>query len=288
MIPNTFLSKSRLTFGFLIQSMSKLLLNNIIQKVALYTMKQKRIIEIEHYIAEKETVSLIELSEVFKVSINTIRRDINYLESNGVLKKVYGGVTSLQGKQLTPFDYRTTKHQDIKERISKLAASLIETDDLIYIDSGTTAANILKYINTDIKITVLTNSLDIIYQATQLQNVDLIILGNRYNHKTRSFVTAPFNRITLDFNITKAFMGATGVSIDAGLTISDFNELDIKKMASEKTQRLYLLADHTKFDKSSLVTYTPLNNVHTILTDQPLSKAYLQFNKINNIHTSLA
>lgn len=246
-------------------------------------MKQKRILDIENYITEKETVSLIELSEVFEVSMNTIRRDINYLENNGVLKKVYGGVTSLQGKQLTPYDYRTTKNYDTKDRISELAAKEIKEGDLVYIDSGTTTSNILKHTSPDMHFTILTNNLDIIYQASQLDNIDLIILGNKYYPQTRSFIATPLTNISFNFNITKAFMGATGVSIDTGLTISDFNELEIKKVTAEKAKEVYLLVDSSKFDKSSLVTYCQFQNIDKIFTNVPLSEDYHVFSEEHSI-----
>lgn len=251
-------------------------------------MKQKRILEIENYIAEKETVSLIELSDVFKVSLNTIRRDINYLEKNGVLKKVYGGVTSLQGKQLTPYNYRTTKNQEIKDRLSEVAASNILEGDLVFIDSGTTTSNILKYVDDNLKFTILTNNLDIIFQASELENIDLIILGNRYYPQTRSFISTPLTNISFNFNITKAFMGATGISTESGLTISDFNELEIKRVVTEKANQTYILADSSKFDKSSLATYCELEKVTQIITNEPLSEKYQALAAEHSIQIKLA
>ena len=232
---------------------------------------------------EKETVSLQELSNTFGVSLNTIRRDINYLEESGVLKKVYGGVTSMHGKQLTSFDFRNTKNSDFKEIIGKLASSYIEDGDFIFIDSGTTTANILPHVNKNIHFTILTNNFDVIFQATKLSNVEIIILGNRYYPKARSFITNSIAALPFDYNITKSFMAVTGVSIDNGLTNADFQELEIKKVVTEKSNNIYMLADESKFGKVSLVTYCKLEKVNKIFSNNCLPNNYEEFCKNHTI-----
>lgn len=248
-------------------------------------MKLKRIHEIENYINEKETVSLIELSSQFDVSLNTIRRDINYLEESGAIKKVYGGVTSTHGQELTSYDFRTTKFSEEKERIAKLAASLIEEGDLIFIDSGTTTSPILKYINNNIAFTVLTNNLDVMIEASKHSNIELIVLGSRYYPKTRSFLkTVTSADVAEYYNISKAFMAATGVSIKNGLTNSDFHEHEIKRAIARRTNEMYILADSSKFEKSTLLTYAELKDVDKIITNERLDDHIIDYCNENGIH----
>lgn len=246
-------------------------------------MKEKRLIELETYIDEKETVTLTELSKVFNVSLNTIRRDINYLETNGVLKKVYGGVTSLKGNRLTPFSFRKTKNADKKEQIGKLASNYINNGDLIFIDSGTTTAQILPNLTEGIQFTLLTNNFDVVTQATMFDNIEIIILGNRYYRNTRSFIQSPSATFSTPYNITKAFMSATGISIKNGLTNSDSHEQEIKKYMVTQSSQTYLLVDDSKFDKSSLITYSSLSKIHNLITNSTPSSDYVDFFQKNKI-----
>lgn len=247
-------------------------------------MKHKRIHEIEDFIIKNDTVTLIELTEKFNVSMNTIRRDINYLEKSGAIKKVYGGVTSTSGKELTSFDFRLNKNQTQKEEIGKLASKFINENDLIFIDSGTTTNTILKNVDPNLNFTLLTNNLDVIITASNNPNIELVVIGHHYQHKTRSFLKmSTTSDISENYNISKAFMAVTGVSRKNGLTNSDFHEHEIKKMISDRATELYVLADSSKFESSTLLTYAPLNRVDKIITDSKLNSEIIDYCISNNI-----
>jgi len=247
-------------------------------------LKLKRIHEIEDYILKNDTVTLVELTEKFDVSMNTIRRDINYLEKSGVIKKVYGGVTSTSGKELTSFDFRLNKNQKAKEEIGKLASKLINENDLIFIDSGTTTNTILSYIDPNLNFTLLTNNLDVIISASDNPNIELVVIGHRYHHKTKSFLKmSTSSDISENYNISKAFMAVTGVSRKNGLTNSDFHEHEIKKMISDRAAELYVLADSSKFESSTLLTYAPLSRADKIITNTKLNSEIGDYCTSNNI-----
>lgn len=247
-------------------------------------MKHIRLHEIEEYVNKNDTVSLVELSEKFDVSMNTIRRDVNVLEKNGVVKKVYGGVTSTAEHELTSYAFRNTKNLEAKQRIGKTAADLIEENDLIFIDSGTTTSLILNNVDENLSFTLLTNNLDVIIQASQNTNIELIVVGSRYQHKTRSFLkTSSGIEQPEQFNISKAFMAATGISLRNGLTNSNFHEYEIKKAIASKANNLYVLADSSKFEKSTLLTYAPLTDADKIITDSHPSQDFVSFCDENDI-----
>lgn len=241
-------------------------------------MKIKRIQQIEQYIQQHKQVSISELCSHFNVSKNTIRRDINYLETEGLLEKVYGGVVATNS-QLVPFESRTIKNQLEKEQIAARAASFIQENDLIFIDSGTTTIHLLDSVSQTIHFTVLTNNLDIINTAAAMTNITLVVVGTNFKRRTRSFVELSEKTLLTRYNINKAFMAATGVSINHGLTNSDPLEYEIKKWISTKANQLYLLADPTKFDKSTLLTYLELSNIHGLITTNAIPQNYQEFCK---------
>ncbi|MCM3189337.1 myo-inositol utilization transcriptional regulator IolR [Bacillus subtilis] len=251
-------------------------------------MKLMRIQEMEEYILSHGTVSLDELCQVFNVSKNTVRRDINKLTEKGAIEKVYGGVTSIEKTALVPFENRTIQHQDEKTKIAHYASRFIEDHDLVFIDSGTTTKSILDTLDPAKNVTILTNSLDIINAASALKNINLIIIGNNYKRKTRSFVGMDDPAMLDKYNINKAFMSATGTTLTHGLTNSDLLEYEIKKRISEKAKEVYLLADHSKFGKSTLLTYAPFDRLHCIVTSQPLDDEYTQYCNEHQISIHLA
>jgi DeoR family transcriptional regulator, myo-inositol catabolism operon repressor len=202
-------------------------------------MKEKRLQQIEEYIHLVGTVSLDELCQHFQVSKNTIRRDVDHILEKGTVQKVYGGVTSIS-HHLVPFENRDHTYQTEKAAIGKCAAQFVKEDDIIFIDSGTTTRNIMDFLPQLKNLTILTNSLDVINAAANLDNIALLIVGNHYKQKTKSFVGIDDMKLLDKYNISKAFMAATGVSIANGLTNSDILEYEIKKKVAQKAQELFL------------------------------------------------
>lgn len=239
-------------------------------------MKSQRIHEIEQYIRLKKRVSLDELCEKFDVSKNTIRRDINEVVKQEGYNKVYGGVEFVR-EFLLPFEERNRRAQDGKRRIAQVAANQIDAGDIVFIDSGTTTQYIPDFLSGDIDLTVVTNSLNIINKMSRFTNVKLIVIGEIFKRKTNSFVGIEDSHILMKYNIHKAFMAATAVSIESGLTNSDNQEYDIKRRIVQKSKKSYALLDYDKFGKSALVTYAQLDQVDVIISDQTLPSEYVEY-----------
>ena len=215
-------------------------------------MKTHRIKNVEEYILKNESVSLDKLCDVFKVSKNTIRRDIKELLEKGKIKKIYGGVTINQ-KKLVPFEERNIKNHAEKKVTAEIAAAYINDGDIIFIDSGTTTMWLIDYLKNK-NITILTNNLSAIVSALPYPNLNIISLGGTLKRKTNSFVGNSTSLVLKDYNISKAFMAATGISIARGATNSSVEEYELKKLIVEKSDEIFLLVDSSKFDSISLMT----------------------------------
>lgn len=245
-------------------------------------MKIQRIKEIEELIHTNGSATIEELCSTFNVSKNTIRRDINKIAHTGTIKKVYGGVVSLNN-QLLPFENRDTENFEDKKLIGMKAAKLIEDNDLIFIDSGTTTRYIIEYIDTRKTITIITNNLDVINSAAEVENFKLLIIGNTFKRTTKSFINVYDWEYFKRININKAFMATTGLSLSKGATNSDMLEYDIKHHIMEKAEKRILLADSSKFDKTALVSYASITDFQTIVTNGTIPSAYSQFCQDHNI-----
>jgi len=245
-------------------------------------MKTNRIKEIEEYILINESVTLKSLCNAFKISKNTIRRDITEIEKKGSIKKVYGGVTAVI-KNLIPFEERNIKNNYIKMVIAKAACEFINDGDVILIDSGTTTLNMIKFLKDKNNITILTNNLNFIINALSFPNLNIICIGGSLIRKTSSFEVINPLSIFKDYNISKTFMAATGISISNGATNSSPLEYNLKKVIVEKSNDLYLLVDSSKFDVSALMTYCQLSDINHIVTDKKPPEEYIEFFKENKI-----
>lgn len=249
-------------------------------------MKTGRIREIEEYIRTKEIVSLNELCENFGISMNTVRRDINELVTQGSAKKVYGGVCAVS-RDLIPYDERESKNAESKKLIAKTAAGLVKDGDIIFIDSGTTTHHIVSYLK-DKRVTILTDSLNVCLDVLAFPNLSVISPGGPLVRKTCSFSGWRDYDFMRDINIKKAFMAATGVSITDGVTNSSPEEYEIKKRVVKKSDSVYLLADSSKFDRSSMMTFCRMDEIDAIITDNQPPQEYINFCADNDIEITVA
>ncbi len=169
-----------------------------------------------------------------------------------------------------------------KDLLCRQAAELVEDGDIIYIDSGTTCRNIVDYIS-DKNCTIITNSLRVTAKATEYPRINVISLPGKLKTDTLSLVGTDCLEYFRRYNIGKAFLSCSGISVKNGLTIAAVEEYLIKKAVIENSQENYLLADHTKFGKVSLMTYARLDQIQSIITDHVLPKEYQEQCDKNNI-----
>jgi DeoR family transcriptional regulator, myo-inositol catabolism operon repressor len=251
-------------------------------------IKDKRINKIEEYIIEHKSASLDELMNVFEVSKNTIRRDVQELVEKGAFKKVYGGVAVIDDKRakLESFHDRQVRNQTEKEMIGKAAANYVKDGDIIFIDSGTTTIEMIESINTK-QVTVITNNLDFIVRALPFENLNVITAGGILERKTNSFGSLKYMDIINAYNINKAFMASTGVSSSNGVTNASPLESELKASIVERSSEVFLLVDHDKFDKYGLMTYCKLDNIDYLVTDMMPSEDYQNYTKKNGIQIVL-
>ena len=251
-------------------------------------MRAERIDSIIEFIYRNKNVTLDQICDDFNISKSTVRRDLSEILKDTNLKKTYGGITLKNKwgnkKYLTSFSERNIENADKKLAISKKAANIVEDNDIIFIDSGTTTFYMVDYLGNVNNLTILTNNLEVIFRAVKYKNINLISLSGTLSRETLSFVGATSISTIKNFNISKAFMATTGFSIMNGVTNSSPLESDIKRTVISKSNKIILLADSSKFNSVSLMTYCNLEDIDILITDKMPDKNisdYLYNNKIS-------
>ncbi|UJL45883.1 DeoR/GlpR transcriptional regulator [Virgibacillus sp. NKC19-16] len=198
-------------------------------------------------------------------SESTIRRDLGQLENEGKLKRIHGGAnrTYQLDEELTASE-KSFKNIQEKESIGKLAASLIEVNDVIFMDAGTTTLALTPYLK-DKNITVVTNG---IQHASALaeQQVQVYLIGGMIKHSTKAIIGSDSLNTLHNYRFNKAFLGMNGIDASFGCTTPDPEEAALKKMAHQQAAATFVLADHSKWDKVSFAKVFDMEEI-SIVTD---------------------
>lgn len=223
-------------------------------------------------------VKVLPMAEQLGVSSETIRRDLDVLESEGKLSRVYGGaVRSGYAGGEPSYDQRVQLHTDVKKKIGECAAALIEDGDTIALDVGTTMLELAKAIVGKRNVTIITNSLSVAsYLSDSLHHHKfsgkVFMLGGQLNPDQQS-VTGPLCEQMLGmFFLNKAFLSVGGISLSGGITDYDFNEAYISKQFAKSAQQVVVLADQSKIGVQAFTQIAPLEQVDIIVSDQPYPK----------------
>ena len=219
-------------------------------------LAEERYNEILRLVNEKKTVTVQELTEVLDTSESTIRRDLTTLHKKGSLIKVHGGATALSVEGMTR-DASLTVRRDMnieeKVAIAKYAAALIEKDDFVYLDAGSSVDLMIEYIVEQEAIYV-TNAIGHAQKLLQ-KGCRVFLLGGELKEVTEAIVGAEAIDSLKRYNFTKGFFGANGVHRERGLTTPDITEALVKEKAMEQCANRYVLADSTKINQISSVTF---------------------------------
>lgn len=225
---------------------------------------------------EKGSITVSELKDVLNSSEATIRRDLNFLDEEKKLVKVFGGAVSNNFNFLSAepsVSQKKTINPDEKKRIAQYAATLIEPNDFVYIDAGTTTEYMLGFIR-ERRAVYVTNAVS---HAKRLASdgfrVELI--GGELKEVTEAVVGARAVLTLANMNFNKGFFGANGVSDQRGFTTPDVNEAAVKEVAFKNCLKRYVLADSNKIGHISSVKFADWGDAYIITEAEP-NEEYLK------------
>ena len=238
-------------------------------------LKDERRNQIIRLVEQKKNVTCAELSDTFHVTQQTIRRDLDYLDSKSKLKKAFGGAISLSSSQASisdpSFHFRKTTFLEKKKRIARAAADLIDYNDTIALDVSTTTLQMIPFLPEDKHITVITNSLSALFELYKKKNIKVVALGGELRYSSTSLLGYLALDNLANFNINKLFLSANSVSVKRGLMDPNIQELEIKRAMLDISAHSIFLANSEKFNTISTYTVCPVSDLDLIITDSELS-----------------
>lgn len=217
---------------------------------------------------EKKSITVAEVKEALDTSESTVRRDFTALHKAGRLIKVFGGAVAPE-QAVTTHEYTVAQklevHREEKQQVARYAASLIEPEDFIYLDAGTTTGCMLDHVS-ETRATYVTNA---VAHAGRLaaKGLRVLLVGGELKGSTEAVVGNAAAQILRQYHFSKGFFGTNGISRKAGFTTPDPNEAIVKRIAMEHCQNCYVLADSSKFNQISSVTFADFDRA-SVLTER--------------------
>ena len=233
--------------------------------------RQRKIVDI---VNEKLSIRVSELSKLFSVTEETIRRDLEKLERENLLRRSHGGAVSIQ-KEQTEISYleREITNSEEKRAIALEAVSLIQPGEQIILDASTTAWYMAKELP-DFPLTVITNSIKVAVELSKKEKVRVISTGGMLSPKSLSYVGPLAENSLTTYHVNKAFISCKGVHLQGGLTDTNEWQALLKRQMMNIAEQTILMADSSKFDTQTFVTIASLSEVALIITDERVTDEY--------------
>lgn len=221
------------------------------------------------FLEENNYVKAKEMSERFEVSMETIRKDLIYLEEKGIVKKEYGGASlALTGIEKN-MEFRKY-HEDDKSEIARLAAQMLREYHSMILDSGSTCLTCVKYINLLPSMDIVTNSVDAFRQLNGNQH-NVFLTPGKKREKNHALTGNWTEKYLKSVHVDVCLLGTSGLLSGSGPTSHSYQELSAKQIMIEQSDLVFVLADSSKFLEKGLHTVAEWEMIDGIITDHNLS-----------------
>lgn len=244
-------------------------------------LTEQRFEKILAIVESRGSVTVAELMKDLKSSESTIRRDLNALDEEGLLTKVRGGAISKNTFATRDDEVKLRRERNTQEKMSigRYAASLIEKNDFIYIDAGTSTDLMLDYIKERDAVYV-TNAVS---HAMRLAGIgcSVFLLGGEFKRTTEAIVGEEALLSLEKYNFTKGFFGTNGITLKNGFTTPEVKEAMVKRHAMKYCKECYVLADESKFGQISAVEFCKFEDA-IILTNK-IPKGFKDMENIKEV-----
>ncbi|WP_342605274.1 DeoR/GlpR family DNA-binding transcription regulator [Peribacillus sp. FSL E2-0159] len=250
----------------------------------LVAQRHQKIVEL---VNERSSIRVTELSEIFSVTEETIRRDLEKLEKESKLIRSHGGAVSLQEDDSEiHFSERVITNVNEKKVIAYEAAKRVVEGDRIILDASTTAWYMSKALP-NIPLTVITNSTKVVMELSKKEKIEVISTGGRLLSKSLSFVGPIAEKSLTMYHVNKTFLSCKGIHLEEGLSDSNEGQALLKKKMIERSDAVILMVDSSKFGKLAFSLIVPPSEVDEVITDREIDEASRKLLEKRNVKLTI-
>lgn len=231
----------------------------------------ERLDEILKILNREGKVVVKELSTLFDVTEDCIRKDLKVLENQNLLHRTYGGGVLVRKSAKTEnIESRKDRDVDAKRIIARKAFELIEENETIFLDISTTNIRLSEIIAASNKrVTVITNMLDIVRSFSNNKLCKVIGIGGVYNNELDGFIGAAAIENISQYKVNKAFIGSCGIDIyDGSITTFDVEDGNTKKAIIASSKNVYLVMENRKFYIDGTYKFANLQDINSVITEE--------------------
>ena len=249
-------------------------------------LMEERLKLIAQLVAERGSIRVSDLTSLLHSSESTIRRDIIELDRRGKVKKIHGGATvpddnHFEGREFEMGE-KYNLHLDEKKNLGRYAATLVEPHDLVYLDAGTTTEMMIDFLHQPDAVYVTNGVVHAVRLAQK--GWKCILVGGVMKSTTEAIVGSEAIEFLKQYNFTKGFFGVNGISTAAGYSTPDAVEALVKREAIRRTRQAYVLADPSKFNKVTPITFAALNRAEIITTECAPGVQYRDYTVVTEVN----
>ena len=222
-------------------------------------------------------VVVSELSQLYNVSEETIRRDLEKLENDGYVIKSYGGAVLNENTNVDlPFNVRKNRNVLGKQKIAAIVSAMVHDGENIMLDASSTAVAIAKALKNKKDLTVITNSLEIALELIDVSGCNVISTGGLATGSSFALVGSVTDKTIRSYYVDKAIISSKGIDLYAGITDSDERHANNKASMLQMAKKKVLAVDSSKFGKIAFAKIGDLKDVAAIVTDKKPEEEWLQ------------
>ena len=230
-------------------------------------LTEERFAKIVKIVNQEGTVTVLELAQAIGISESTIRRDLNQLDKLGRIRKVHGGATAVvlmsDGHERN-MQEKYSRNIEEKRAIAAYAATLVHPNDFVFLDAGSTTEQMAEYLEENTALYV-TNGITLA-QKLAARGFKTMLLAGRVKASTDAVIGMEAVSSLARYHFTRGFFGTNGITVAEGFTTPDLEEAANKRAAMEHCRQCYVLADNSKFDTLSNVSFGELGKAKIITT----------------------
>jgi DeoR family fructose operon transcriptional repressor len=243
---------------------------------------KERYTHIAELIRNRKRVLVSDLAAHFDVSEVTIRKDLTHLEEIGICRRFHSGAVAATEAGIidVPVKHKVTIAKDLKDRIARLAVTLIEPDNTVMIDAGSTAHLIAFHLKGRKNIRVVTNSLMVGSELADETGIEVVLTGGNVYPVSQALVGSLTIEALKRIHVDIVFVGAMGVSIERGFTSPTLAEAQAKEAMIAGARKKVVVADHTKLEQVSFAKFAGFSDINILITDNQADSSVV--NKYRN------